>query len=377
MTPYPLKIGILGGGQLGRMLIKYGLDSDIEFRVLDTSENAPAAGLASYFQKGDFTDYDQVIKFAEECDILTIEIENVNTAALKAAVKQGKRVFPQPEVIETIKNKVSQKQFYADNQIPTSDFEIIEYGQRLKRLSGNVIVKQDVGGYDGRGVWAAPSDRLNLPAGSDHRFLIEEKIQIDRELSVLVAADYESGRVEVYDAVEMAFDSESHILKYQISPARITAEQLKAANCTAVKVAKAFKITGLLAVELFLTESGEILVNEAAPRPHNSGHHTIEAAGISQFEMLTRIIAGYGPVEPRLVKPSVMINLLGSGKTGPVVYKGIESLLAGPGVFIHIYGKRESRPGRKMGHITVLGETVKEAIDRASELKNIVTIEGR
>lgn len=347
------KLGILGGGQLGRMLIQSGIDFNFNFSVLDPDEHAPCRSIADFHQ-GNLTDFETVMKFGDQCDILTIEIENVNTQALKELVKKGKKVFPQPEVIELIQDKRVQKTFYKDNNIPTANFVLTENKEDVLRLAKLPIVnKLGKEGYDGRGVQILRT-KEDLQKAFDKPGLLEDLVPFEKEISVIVARNTK-GDVTSFPAVEMVFHPEHNLVEYLFAPAEISDSVAKQADTIARTIIEKLDMIGLLAVEMFVTKAGEVLVNEIAPRPHNSGHQTIEANVTSQYEQHLRAITGLPLGRTDLLMPSAMVNLLGEpGFSGAAKYEGFEEVLNVKGVHVHLYGKAQTKPFRKMGHVTIV-----------------------
>lgn len=368
------KLGILGGGQLGRMLIQSGIDFNIPFAVLDPDVNAPCATLTE-FHHGKLTDYDTVMKFGASCDILTIEIENVNTDALKALAKQGKKVYPQPDVIELIQDKRTQKIFYRDFNIPTADFILTENAQDVKRRKDFLPAVNKLGreGYDGRGVQILRSEE-DLAKAFDAPGLLEELIRFEKEISVIVARN-EQGEVKTFPVVEMVFHPVHNLVEYLFAPADLPEPVLKKADDIARKIIGELHMVGLLAVEMFVTKSGEVLVNEIAPRPHNSGHQTIEANSTSQYEQHLRAILNLPLGDTTLLIPGAMVNLLGEeGHSGPARYEGFDEVLKVPGVHVHLYGKRLTKPFRKMGHVTIIDEDVERLKKKVNFVKQTLKV---
>ena len=366
------KLGILGGGQLGKMLCQAGADWHLPIYVLDQDDSFPAANYATVFERGDFRDASDVLAFGRRLDVVTIEIEHIDTAALKKLEAGGVKVYPQPDKIDLIKDKGLQKAFYAERGIATTPFKLYDGAEAARRavLGGEwaypFVQKSRTGGYDGQGVAVIRSEKDLVSKLLDAPCLIEEMADIDKELAVIVARSV-SGEIAVFPTVEMEFHPTANLVEFLICPAAIDGDTNARAAALARKVVAEMEIVGLLAVELFLTKDGEILVNEVAPRPHNSGHHTIEACMTSQYEQHLRAILDLplGPTD--LLRPAAMINLLGAeGHTGPAVYEGWKDLLAIPEVYPHLYGKAETRPFRKMGHVTALGDTVAQARERAT-----------
>ncbi|MCC6937184.1 MAG: 5-(carboxyamino)imidazole ribonucleotide synthase [Flavobacteriales bacterium] len=357
-------IALLGGGQLGRMFLENALRYDVEIHVLDPDPNCSCAQLASVFVQGRFDDRDTVLRFAAAADVVGIEIEHVSVEAMEALKAVGKSVIPDPSVLRTIKDKGLQKQFYRDHGIATLDFALIgdkaEIVQHAALLPG--FLKSRAGGYDGKGVMP-----MNSLADADTAFdgpcVLEKRAEIAMELGVLVVRSAKGAHV-VYDPVEMVFDPRFNLVDHLRAPARIDAALAKKAKDLALRVADAFAEPGLYAVELFLTKNGELLVNETAPRAHNSGHHTIEACASSQFDQLLRLYMGWPMGDVALRGKAAMINLVGEGGAGPVEVKGLDDVLHVPGTFLHLYGKKETRTGRKMGHVTVVAASDAE-LDQA------------
>jgi 5-(carboxyamino)imidazole ribonucleotide synthase len=372
-------LGILGGGQLGKMLLYETRKWDIKTHILDPSAEAPCKIACDHFQQGDLMDYQKVYVFGKKADVITIEIEAVNVEALYDLQADGKKVYPQPEILEIIQNKISQKRFYEKCNLPTSDFFSYESKEELRsaikkdQIEFPVVWKVATGGYDGRGVQVLKdnSDIKDLP---DVACLIENKVNFTHELSVIVARN-ESGESKSYPVVEMEFHPTANQVEYVITPARIDQKNQKQAQKLAEKVADEMGIVGLLAVELFLTENGELLINEVAPRPHNSGHVSIEANYTNQFEQYLRAILNLplGSTKPKTA--AVMVNLVGAeGFTGDPIYKNIDQLLKMDGVTPHIYGKKQTRPFRKMGHINIIDTDVNVARKRAEEVKSKISV---
>jgi 5-(carboxyamino)imidazole ribonucleotide synthase len=367
------KLGVLGGGQLGRMLIQSGIDFNFNFLVLDPDENAPCRTI-SEFHHGKLTDYETVLKFGDECDILTIEIENVNTQALKELVRKGKKVFPQPEVIELIQDKRIQKNFYKENNIPTTSFVLTENKEDvIKHAKFPVVNKLGKEGYDGRGVQILRT-KEDLAKAFDKPGLLEELIPFEKEISVIVAQN-EAGEVETFPAVEMVFHPEHNLVEYLFAPAQITKEIEKKADSIARNIIAKLNMVGLLAVEMFVTKTGEVLVNEIAPRPHNSGHQTIEANVTSQYEQHLRAITGLPLGKTDMLLPSAMVNLLGEPDfSGFAKYQGFEEVLKLQGVHVHLYGKSQTKPFRKMGHVTIVDQDIESLKQKATFVKQTLKV---
>lgn len=367
-----LKIGVLGGGQLGKMLSEAALPWHLDIHILDRSPDFPAGPYAPNFVTGDFSDFDDVMRFGRDMDVITIEIESVNTDALKKLRDQGVKVFPQPEIIELIQDKGVQKTFYKDHSIPTSPF-VLRSAEDISQLKkdGNielpVVQKQRKGGYDGRGVQVVRSFD-EIIEGEDSLF--ESLVDIEKEISVIVARN-ENGELAYFDVVEMVFNPLGNLVDYLISPAEITHKQAEKAIDLAGLVITELDMIGLLAVEMFLTKDGDILVNEVAPRPHNSGHHTIKNCDCSQYEMLLRTLINAPLIPGRSLMPAMMINILGAPDgTSKPVYNGLDEILNVPGIHMFLYGKKESRPFRKMGHFTITAKDRNGLLKKADIVRN-------
>lgn len=365
------KIGVLGGGQLGRMMIQEAVNYDWHLHCLDPDENAPCSRLATSFTTGSLLDYDTVVKFGEDKDVITVEIENVNTDALEALEKKGKKVFPQPSILRIVQDKGYQKEFYENNGIATAPFRLIDNASQLQDNSDFLpfVQKMRRGGYDGKGVTAI-KNTTDFENGFDVPSVLEQFVDFEKELSVIVARN-ENGEVITYPTVECEFNSEANLVEFLFSPANISESiEEKAQDLAKVLITK-LGMVGILAVELFLTKSGELLVNEIAPRPHNSGHQTIESNLTSQFEQHLRAITNKPLGSTKIVQPGVMINILGEkNHTGSAVYEGIDKMMATEGVFLHLYGKADTKPFRKMGHITVTNNDLEKAKAIANEIKD-------
>ena len=372
-------IGILGGGQLGKMLLTTTRQWDIHTQVMDPSKEAPSRIGCNRFVQGDLMDYQQVYDFGKEVDILTIEIENVNTDALAALEKEGVQVYPQATVIKTIQNKCRQKEFYLQNNIPTAPFQLFQSKDSLKDAVARGLVsfpfvwKSESMGYDGYGVKIIRSNQ-DLETVNEGSCMAEDLVAIDKEIGVIVCRSV-SGETVSYPSVEMEFHPTANQVEYVLSPARIPSLTELKAQEVARKVSEAYQHVGLLAVELFLTKEGEIWVNEVAPRPHNSGHYSIESSYTSQFEQHIRALLDLplGNTENKV--SGVMVNLVGAaGHQGPVHYKNMEHVLAIEGVCPHIYGKKETRPFRKMGHITIVNKSLETARQIAEQVKETIEV---
>ena len=373
------KLGILGGGQLGKMLLSETRKFDIYTKVLDPSNEAPCKISANEFVQGDLMDYETVYNFGKDIDLLTVEIENINIDALKQLEQEGLKVYPQPDVLEIIRNKRRQKQFYATNNIPTSPFTVYNSVINLKEAINSKIVslpfvwKSTEFGYDGMGVKIVRNNE-DLASLADFECIAETLVDFENELAVIVSRNRQ-GDIKTYPVVEMEFHPEANQVEYVICPARISDDIAKKAQETAKKVAKAYNHVGLLAVEMFQTKSDEILVNEVAPRPHNSGHYSIEASYTSQFEQHIRAILNLPLGSTESKAPGIMVNLVGSeNHNGEVFYENIDKILNLKGVTPHIYGKKITRPFRKMGHVTIINENIQTAREIAKKVKETINV---
>ena len=373
------KLGILGGGQLGKMLLYNTRKFDIYTTVLDSSEEAPCKIASNEFHLGDLMDYDAVYNFGKQVDVLTIEIENVNIEALEALEKEGVKVYPSSNTLRIIQNKATQKLFYIDHNLPTAPFSRFAYTSEIEEAIKNgglnipFVWKSAQFGYDGQGVKIVKTidDLKSLP---NVECIAERLVPFKNELAVIVARSA-SGEIKTYPVVEMEFHPEANQVEYVICPARISEEISQKAMAVALEVSKSFEHVGLLAVEMFQTQDDTILINEVAPRPHNSGHQTIEASYTSQFEQHVRAILDLPLGRTDSKVGGVMVNLVGAeGFTGPVIYENIEKIMKMDGVTPHIYGKKETRPFRKMGHVTIVNEDLDEARRVAQEVKQSIKV---
>ena len=372
-------IGILGGGQLGLMLIQAGVDWNLVIHCLDPDPQAPCKDLCTQFTVGSLTDYDTVYQFGQGVEVLTIEIERVNVEALEALEREGKQVYPQPHVIRQIQDKRTQKQFYRDHNLPTADFVLTDNRADVARfVSENprllpAFHKLGRDGYDGRGVQRIASID-DVSKAFDVPGVLEKAVDFEKELAVIVARNA-NGEVRTFPTVEMVFHPELNLVDYLFAPAAISVEVDTQAQTIARQVAEAYGIVGLLAVELFLDKQGNVLINEVAPRPHNSGHHTIRANRTSQFEQHWRAILNLPFGDTTAHGPAAMVNLLGEpGHTGSAYYEGLDTLLAMPGVSPFFYGKAQTRPGRKMGHITILDSSLDGLREKAETVKKNIRV---
>lgn len=373
------KLGILGGGQLGKMLLYETRKYDIYTAVLDPSEDAPCKIACNEFTLGKLMDYDTVVNFGRKVDVLTFEIEHVNVEALETLEKEGIKVYPSSKTLKTIQNKATQKLFYHDHNIPTAPFTRFAYSVEIKDSINNgglelpFVWKSAQFGYDGNGVKIIRKmeDLDGLP---NVECITEEMVPFKNELAVIVARDPQGG-VATYPVVEMEFHPEANQVEYVICPARISEEVAQKAQQVAVEVSNAIGHVGLLAVEMFQTKEDDILVNEVAPRPHNSGHYSIEASYTNQFEQHLRAILSLPLGNTHSKVAGIMVNLVGAeGHTGNVKYENIEKIMELPGVTPHIYGKKETRPFRKMGHVTIVNKDIALARSIAQEVKNTIQV---
>jgi 5-(carboxyamino)imidazole ribonucleotide synthase len=374
-----LKLCILGGGQLGKMLIEAASDWNIQCFVLDPDPHCSCAHLATEFTCGNFSDFDTVYNFCQKADKVTIEIEHVNAEALLLLQKEGKQIYPDPSALQIIQDKGKQKAFFEDNALPTSNFQIIETKDELlellseEKINFPFVQKSCKAGYDGKGVCVVrtkPDSRELL----DGESVIEDLVEIDKELSV-IAVRNSTGITLCFPPVEMEFHPTANLVEYLHAPAGISERHRQLAEDIAVKTITAFQITGILAVEMFLTKKGEILINEVAPRPHNSGHHTIEANYVSQYQQLLRCIFDIPLGATELRSPAIMVNLLGeAGYQGEAKYYGLKECLSMQGVYVHLYGKKMTKPFRKMGHVTILAENISAAKEKAKFIKDTLKV---
>lgn len=374
-----LRLGITAGGQLAKMLVLAASNWDIKTYVMDADPDCPAAHNCTKFFKGSHTNYDDVYRFGQEVDMITYEIESINVEALKKLKSEGKIILPDPEILETIQDKGLQKLFFENHQIPTADFKLYKNKSEIMKaiqqaeLSVPFVQKVRQGGYDGRGVIVV-SDASDFAKLIDSPSVIEKKIKIKKEIAI-IAARSSSGEVSHFPAVEMEFNPEANLVEKLICPADISQNISTKAGKLADDLISAWDMTGLLAIEMFVDENDEIWINEVAPRPHNSGHHTIESIVTSQFEQLLRAILGLPLGSMELKKPAIMLNLLGEpGYEGIAKYHGLHQALQIAGVKVHLYGKKITKPFRKMGHITILGNDRQDVIDKANQVKNLIKI---
>jgi len=382
MTHYfssDFKLGILGGGQLGKMMLYDTRKFDIQTYVMDPNPEAPSKIACNHFETGDLMDYDRVMEFGKQVDVLTFEIESVNVKALEDLEASGLKVYPSAATLKKIQNKSVQKEFYKANQIPTADFMTYPSLDALKKevfedkLKFPFVWKSSTGGYDGKGVSVIKSKK-NLEALPNGECLAEELVDFKTEIAVIVARNV-SGNIKTYPVVEMEFHPEANQVEYVLCPARIEPSIAEKARNLAQMVSNSFEHVGLLAIEMFLTQDDDIIVNEVAPRPHNSGHFSIEGSYTNQFEQHLRAILDLPLGETSSKTNSVMVNLVGDeNHTGDVVYQGIQTIMDMPGVTPHIYGKKQTRPFRKMGHVNIIHTDIKEARKIAEHVKSTIKV---
>lgn len=370
------RLGILGGGQLGRMLIRETINLDVDVHVLDPDPEAPCRHICHSFTLGSFNDFDAVMAFGQQVDIITIEIEHVNVDALEELEAKGKKVFPQPGVIRLIQDKGAQKEFYRQHGISSPDHILVEAGRVGEHTDFlPAFQKLRKGGYDGKGVQSLRTAD-DLGKAFTGPSVLEKAVDLDKELSVIVSRN-EMGEVASFPLVELEFNPKANLVEFLFSPADVSEEVEATAQRIAKEVAGKLGIVGLLAVELFLDKHGNVLVNEIAPRPHNSGHQSIEGNVTSQFMQHLRAVMGLAPGDTSLLRPSVMVNLLGEdGFTGEARYEGLEEVLSWKGVSVHLYGKRYTKPFRKMGHVTVISETLAEAKEIAKRVQRTLRVKA-
>ena len=376
------KLGILGGGQLGKMLLQVTSRLSIKTNILDPSEDSPCKNLCNEFEIGNLMDFDAVYQFGKKCDLVTFEIEHVNIEALEKLESEGTKVYPTSKTLKIIQNKNLQKQFFIDNNIPTSDFYYFKSPKDFKnslhknQISFPCVWKKTKFGYDGYGVEIIKSIEQidNLP---NEEFIIEEFIPFEKELATTIVRNY-SGDIQIFPLVQMDFNKESNQVEYVVCPAQVNREIKDLANALAMKVSKSFKHVGLLAIEMFLTKDNKILINEVAPRPHNSAHYSIEACENSQFQQHINSILDLKLGSCESNNNAIMVNLVGEkGYSGPVIYQGIEKAMEQSNVSVHIYGKSNTKPNRKMGHVTVTDENLKNGLKKAKSVKNLIKVKTK
>lgn len=370
-----MKIGILGGGQLGRMLLQAAANYPAETYVLENDPGCPAAHLCHHFTKGDIKNFDDVYAFGKSLDALTIEIENVNTEALEKLEAEGVKIYPKPAVLKTIRNKILQKEYYKQYEIPTADYRITKGLTDLNQAEDFLpaVHKIAEGGYDGRGVQLLKT-KEDIGKGFGEPSVLEKMIPIHKEIAQMIAIN-EKGETALYPAVEMIFDPDLNQLDYQLCPAGLDEKTIWRIEAIALAVVRNFSSPGIFAVELFIDKKSDVWVNETAPRVHNSGHHSIEAHYSSQFDMLWRVMLGYPLGNTEAILPSVMVNLTGAeGYTGDAKYEGLDEILKIENAFVHIYGKTQTKPGRKMGHVTILGKDKQDLLFKAGKVKRTLAV---
>jgi 5-(carboxyamino)imidazole ribonucleotide synthase len=371
------KIGVLGGGQLGRMLHQSAINLNIDLYMMDSSGDAPCASLIQNYTIGDLEDFDDVYKFGKQCEVLTIEIEKVNIKALKLLQSEGVKVFPQPEVIEIIQDKRTQKQFYLDHHIPTAEFVLTECKEDIKKYLEMLpaVHKIGKGGYDGRGVQMV-KDAADIEKAFDAPSLLEKMIPFHKEIAVIVARN-ENGETSAFPPVEMVFHPEHNLVEYLLSPAILSKQQMDKAEKLAIDVIDELKMVGILAVEMFLLKDGEFLVNEVAPRPHNSGHQSIEGNFTSQYDQHLRTILNLPLGDTKIKITSAMVNILGEeGFNGEAEYEGLADVLAISGTHVHLYGKKVTKPFRKMGHVTITDPNLESLRKKISKVKALLKVKA-
>jgi 5-(carboxyamino)imidazole ribonucleotide synthase len=376
-TSAPARVGILGGGQLGRMLLQAAANYPVETFVMENDPECPAAHLCHHFTKGDIRSFEDVYRFGRDLDAITIEIENVNVDALEKLEAEGVKVFPRPSVLKTIKNKIEQKNYYKSHEIPTASFVVTNNIDELKNQVDFLpaVHKLGQGGYDGRGVQIIKS-KDDLEKGFDKPSVLEKFVAVHKEIAQMVAIN-EKGDSVLYPPVEMVFDPHLNLLDYQFCPAEIEKKTLWKVEAIALSVVRNFKSPGIFAVEMLIDRNGDVLVNETAPRVHNSGHHTIEAHYSSQFDMLWRVILNYPLGNPGQILPSVMINLVGDNAfSGQVKYEGLDEILKIENAFVHLYGKKDTKPGRKMGHVTIISRDKHDLLHKANKVKRCLIVKA-
>ncbi len=376
--PYPVaRIGLIGGGQLGRMMVKAAKRLGCTCVVLDPLQGSPAGQVAGHQIVGDYSDPAMLRELAESCDVITFELEDIETGTLIALEAEGHRIYPRPELLAMIQDKYRQKVFLREAGIPTSDFIDMPKpdAAAFAGFGYPLVQKARRGGYDGRGVVVmqdADAFAGHLAAPS----YVERFVEADKELAVMVARNV-GGECRAYPTVEMRFHPQDNVLDFLVAPASVAAEVARRAEALAVRTVEAMDGVGVFGIEMFLTAGGELLVNEVAPRTHNSGHHTIEACVTDQFEQHLRAILGLPLGDTRQLTPATMVNLLGEpGYEGRPVIAGLAAALAIPGVCVHIYGKAVTKPGRKMGHVTVIDDSLEAACEKAKRVKALIKILG-
>ena len=369
------KVGILGGGQLGRMLLQAAANYPVETYVMENDPACPAAHLCHQFTKGDIRNFDDVYAFGKGLQALTIEIESVNVEALERLEAEGVRIYPKPSALKIIKNKITQKQFYTEHGIPTAEYIVTQNLDELRSHADMLpaVHKLGEGGYDGKGVQVIRT-KEDIEKGFDAPAVLEKLVIIEKEIAQLIAIG-QKGETAIYPPVDMVFDQRLNLLDYQISPAELPQNLLWKVEAISHRVVKELKSPGIYAVELFVTKQGDVYVNETAPRVHNSGHHTIEASYSSQFDMLWRVILGYPLGNTEAILPAAIVNLVGAEHCeGEAHYEGLDEVLQMDHVFVHIYGKQETKGGRKMGHVTIMSREKQDLVYKAHKIKNTLKV---
>lgn len=369
------KLGILGGGQLGRMLLQEAINLNISTSVMDPDSNAPCRHLTETFIHADFRNESSVYDFGKTVQLLTVEIEHVNIQALLRLQSEGLIIYPQPEILRMVQDKGLQKEFYIANNIPTAGFRLIKNKKELAAADINFpcVLKLRTSGYDGKGVMKL-KEKFDIEKAFDAPCVLEEMIDFEKEIAVIVARNIH-GEIKHFPPVEMEFNPDVNLVEFLCSPARIENHIAAEAVKIAEKIIENCAMVGILAVEMFVTNDGKILVNEIAPRPHNSGHQTIEGNSCSQYAQHLRAILGLPLGDTSIIKPAVMINLLGAeGFSGEASYKGLEEIMRIPEVYIHLYGKKITKPFRKMGHITVTDSRIEDAIAKARKVQGMIRV---
>ena len=372
------RLGILGGGQLGRMFIQEAINLNVSVHIIDPDPNAPCKDISSSFEVGSLQDYDTVMAFGRDKDVLTIEIEHVNVDALEQLEKEGVKVFPQPSILRMIQDKGDQKHFYESHSIPTAPFKLVASKEEAAEAisEGPFMMKLRKGGYDGKGVTPLRNEK-DLEQAFDAPCVLESFVDFETEISVIVARN-ERGEIKTFPTVEMAFNAEANLVEFLFSPGKLSDEVEDEAQRIATQIAEATGIVGILAVEMFVTKDQKVLVNEMAPRPHNSGHQSIEGNITSQYAQHMRSILNLPLGDTAIVKPSVMVNLLGEkGFTGDAYYEGLDDVLSIPGAYLHLYGKKTTKPFRKMGHATVVDDNLSSAVEKARKVQELLKIKTR
>jgi 5-(carboxyamino)imidazole ribonucleotide synthase len=380
MTQYStlsqLKLGILGGGQLGRMFIQEAISYDATIHILDADINAPACNIAHSHTIGNLNDYNAVYNFGKTVDILTIEIEHVNVQALEQLEREGLKIYPQPAALKIIQDKGKQKLFYKTNKLPTADFYLIDKKADLYIYQHlfPMVLKLRKGGYDGKGVMILRTS-ADITNAFDGQCVLEKLVDFEKETAVIVARNI-AGDVATFPMVDMDFNADANLVEFIYSPSQYTALEENAKQI-AIKIITDLNMVGILAVEYFVTKSGELIINEIAPRPHNSGHHSIEACYTSQYEQHMRAIFNLPLGNTQLIQPAVMVNVLGAPNyTGNTVVEGLHNLLKLDGAYLHLYGKKTCAPMRKMGHITVINNSIEIAKSIAKQASQLLIVRG-